>query len=98
MSLRRREQRAPHTEPSHRIIGFRLREQPLRFGDFRHAGESALIPSARLTLASRRRLPLNRRIPSNIGRRLHERARFDLLGRQRLNRSLVVRTLRQLVL
>src|SRR2546426_1186966 len=28
MRLSRREQRAPHTEPRHRIVGFGLREQP----------------------------------------------------------------------
>src|SRR5438270_8230534 len=40
MRLRRREQGAPQPEPRHRVIGFRLREQPLRLGHFRDAGES----------------------------------------------------------
>ena len=51
--LRRREQRAPHAEPRDRIVGFGLREQPLRFGHLDDAGESILIASAGLTFAGR---------------------------------------------
>src|SRR5258708_33100602 len=52
--LRRGEQCAPHAEPRNGIVGFGLSEQPLRFRDFRHAGEPVLIPSARLAFAGRR--------------------------------------------
>src|SRR5258708_5278285 len=51
--LRRGEQRTPDAEPRNRVIGFGLREQPLRFGHLDDAGESILIPSAGLTFAGR---------------------------------------------
>src|SRR5258707_2465046 len=52
--LRRGEQCAPHAEPGNGIVGFRLREQPLRFGHFSHTGESVLVPSPCLALPGRR--------------------------------------------
>src|SRR5437899_7947271 len=43
MRLRRREQRAPHTEPRDSIVGFGLSEQPLRLGHLDDADESILL-------------------------------------------------------
>src|SRR4029450_1581921 len=96
--LRRRKQCAPHSQARDGVVGFGLGEQPLRFRDLGHAGESVLITSACLALACRCGLTLNRRVPCNLGGGLRERARFQFLGGQRLKRSLVVRGLRDLVL
>src|SRR5438093_11604527 len=67
---------SPHHEPRHGIVGFGLREQPLRFGHFGDAHEPILIARARLALASRRSLALNGCVPRNLRRGLHERASF----------------------
>src|SRR6059036_3092922 len=37
MRLRRREQRAPDPQPSYRVVGFSLREEPLRLRHLGHA-------------------------------------------------------------
>src|SRR5215471_8569260 len=98
MRLRRRQQCSPHPEPGHRIVGFRLREEVLRFRDLGDAGESGLIAGACLALTRRRRLPLGRRVPRDLRRRFHKRPRLDFLRCQGLDRLVVPGTFRQLVL
>src|SRR5437588_8714165 len=44
--LGRREQRPPHPEPRHGIVGFRLRQQSLRLSHLGDAGEATVIPRA----------------------------------------------------
>src|SRR6267142_3052739 len=58
MRLRCRQQRAPHPEPRHRVVGLGLREQPLRFRHLGHACESVLITSPSLAFARGRGLTL----------------------------------------
>src|SRR5262249_41504770 len=81
--LRRCEQRTPYAQPGHRVVSLGLREQPLGFRNFGDAGQAVLIPRASLTLARRRCFAFDRRVLRNLGRRLEERPRFHILGRQR---------------
>src|SRR2546427_7585407 len=92
------EQCSPHPEPRHGIVGFGLREQPLRFGHFGDAREPILIARTRLALASRRSLALDGCVPRNLRRGLHERASFGLLRRETLKRPFVSRGLSELIL
>src|SRR3954447_17769271 len=48
--LCRGEQRTPHAQSCDSVVHLGLREQPLRLGDFRDAGQTVLIASARLIL------------------------------------------------
>jgi len=90
--------KARQTPSRHGIVGLRLREQPLRLGDFRDARQAAPVPRARLTLRRRRRLTLDRGVLRNSDGGLHQCARPRVLSRQRLNSQVVACALGELVL
>ena len=92
------QQCAPHAQPRHGIVGFRLRQQPCRFSHFSDARQPGSIPLARAAFRIGRRLTFDGRVFRDLKRRFHERPRPGILRGHALNGLIVPGALGDLVL
>src|SRR6478672_5702560 len=87
------QQRTPDAEVRDGIVGFGLREEPLRIRHFGDVGESALIASPDLILSLAGRLPFDGCVLCDFCGAREQRSGLDLLRCQSLDGAVVPRGL-----